>query len=199
MGAAAPTVNFDLFNLEAAAGFTAGLDLDSIVGSGATTTLTTNLATFSGASTLAAGLSNSFTAAMNTSTAGTFSATYTLGFSDENLVGATNLSNLTLTLFGVVAPALIANADFNGDGSIDGSDFLVWQNGQGLMGTAERLNGDANGDHAVDAADLAIWRTQFGATPPGFAPVPEPATAVVALAGIACVAISRRSSRCILR
>jgi endonuclease I len=199
MGATAPTVNFDLFNLDAAAGFTAGLDLDSIVGSGATSTLTTNLATFNGASTLAGGLSRSFTAAMNTSTAGTFSATYTLGFSDENLVGATNLSNLTLTLMGVVAPALIANADFNGDGSIDGRDFLVWQGGQGLTGTAERLNGDANGDHAVDAADLAVWRTQFGTTPPGFASVPEPAAAVMLVTGIACFAISRRSSRCIRR
>jgi endonuclease I len=199
MGAVAPTVNFDLFNLDAAAGFTAGLDLDSIVGSGATSTLTTNLAMFNGASTLAGGLSRSFTAAMNTSTLGTFSATYTLGFSDENLVGASNLSNLTLTLMGVVAPALIANADFNGDGSIDGRDFLVWQSGQGLTGTAERINGDANGDHAVDAGDLAVWRTQFGTTPPGFASVPEPAAAVAALAGIACFAISRRSARDILR
>jgi endonuclease I len=194
MGATAPKVDFALFNLDAAAGFTAGLDLDSIVGSGATSALTTNLTTFSGASTLAGGLSRSFSAAMNTSTAGTYSATYTLGFSDENIVGATNLSNLTLTLMGVVAPALIANADFNGDGSIDGRDFLVWQSGQGLTGTAERLNGDANGDHAVDAADLAIWRTQFGTTPPAFASVPEPATAVAALAGIACIAISRRLS-----
>jgi endonuclease I len=194
MGSTAPTVNFNLFNLDAAAGYTAGLDLDSIVGSGATSTLTTNLATFSGASTLAAGLSSSFTAAMNTSTAGTFSATYTLGFSDENLVGATNLSNLTLTLMGVVAPALIANADFNGDGGVDGLDFLVWQSGHGLTGTAERLNGDANGDHAVDAADLAIWRAQFGTNQPGIAAVPEPAAAVMMLAGVVCLRIRCRSS-----
>jgi endonuclease I len=199
MGATAPTVNFDLFNLDAAAGFTAGLDLDSIVGSGATSTLTTNLATFNGVSTLNGGLSRSFTAAMNTSTAGTFSATYTLGFSDENLVGATNLSNLTLTLMGIVAPAAVANADFNGDGSIDGQDFLVWQSGLGLTGTAERLNGDANGDHAVDAVDLAIWRTQFGTTPPGFASVPEPTAAVMLAAGVACFVISRHSARGILR
>lgn len=199
VGAAAPTFSFDLFNLDTAAGFTAGLDLDSIVGSGATSTLSTNLAAFNGATTLAGGLSRSFTAAMNTSTAGTFSATYTLGFSDENLVGATSLSNLTLTLMGVVAPPLIANADFNGDGSVDGGDFLVWQIGHGLTGTAERVNGDANGDHAVDAADLAVWRMQYGAPPPGFASVPEPTAAVATMAGLACLAVSRRSARSILR
>lgn len=45
----APTFSFDLFNLEATAGYTAGLDLDSIIGSGDTGRLTTNLSPFQGA------------------------------------------------------------------------------------------------------------------------------------------------------
>ncbi|MBN1852539.1 MAG: hypothetical protein JW829_07430, partial [Pirellulales bacterium] len=53
-------------------------------------------------------------------------------------------------------------ADFDSDGDIDGADFLAWQNGFGMTGTATRADGDANGDTHVDSADLDIWKDQFG-------------------------------------
>ena len=84
-----PTFDFDIFNLESTAGFTADLELDSIAGFGDTSVLTTDLATFSGGSALAAGSNYSFTATMDASTLGSFSAVYTLNVSDENLAGAT--------------------------------------------------------------------------------------------------------------
>lgn len=171
----APTFSLDLFNLPATAGFTAGLDLDSIVGSGDTARLATNLATFNGASTLPAGASRSFLATLDTAAAGSFAASYTLNFSDENIVGAANLGSLTLTLTGMVAAEPISTADFDGDGDVDGDDFLAWQRGLGSVGSAELGDGDANGDQSVDGLDLLVWQNQFaaaGATPA--IAVPEP-------------------------
>ncbi|MCA9260141.1 MAG: hypothetical protein KDA61_13105, partial [Planctomycetales bacterium] len=51
--------------------------------------------------------------------------------------------------------------DFNGDGKVDGADFLRWQLGYGVT-TASQSQGDANGDARVDAADLAAWEEAFG-------------------------------------
>jgi hypothetical protein len=87
--------------------------------------------------------------------------------------------------------------DFDLSGRVDGADFLVWQRGLGTTRTA---------------AELATWRTNFGsvgvAAPetnfraasivfdatagvPAVAQVPEPASAILLLAGIALVAVPR--------
>ncbi len=100
LGSTSPSFGFSLANLVATTGFTAGLDLDSVLGSGDVGALTTDLSLFSS---LDAGFTNAFTAALNTSSIGTFSASYTLQFSDENLPGAAALGNMTLTLMGSVA------------------------------------------------------------------------------------------------
>ncbi len=98
-GLAVADIPFDLFNLEVTPSFTAGLDLDAIIGSGDTGTLTTDLATFSN---LAAGGSNSYLASFDSSALGVFSATYQLNVSDQNLPGATSGTSLLLTLQGEV-------------------------------------------------------------------------------------------------
>ncbi len=67
-------------------------------------------------------------------------------------------------------------ADFNGDGHVDGSDFLIWQRNYN-HGTAAsgapivdasfedpnyaRANGDANGDGKVDGNDFLIWQQGY--------------------------------------
>ncbi|MGN6724743.1 MAG: endonuclease [Tepidisphaeraceae bacterium] len=100
-----------IYDLSTTTGYTAGLDLDSISGqSGDLSKLGlsgsfTNLAESSAASLLAS---------IDLSTAGLFSATYTLGFSDQNLPGATSANSkmMTLTLSGSVVavpePAALA-------------------------------------------------------------------------------------------
>ena len=191
LGGPAPTFAFDLFNLEATAGYTAGLDLDAILGSGDTAAFSTTLEPFQGAATLAAGAGYGFTAAMNTLTPGAFSVTYSLNFSDENLPGATSLGSMSLTLNGVVSAVPVQNADFNDDGIVDGADFLTWQRGFG--GTASLEAGDANNDGVVDAADLAIWREQYGSDGSSVTAVPEPAACSLALvAGLAVTVVRRR-------
>lgn len=92
------TQSFNLYNLLTASGFTAGLDLDSISATGDTGLFGSGL---SGFSALAAGQANSFVASFTPTAAGAFSATYTLGVSDENLSGAAAGTSLTLTLMGV--------------------------------------------------------------------------------------------------
>jgi hypothetical protein len=69
--------------------------------------------------------------------------------------------------------------DFDLDGDIDGIDFLAWQRGVGIAGTATVADGDANGDRIVDAADLAIWKANYAKASLVAATVPEPTSAVI--------------------
>lgn len=52
-------------------------------------------------------------------------------------------------------------ADFNRDGYVDGSDYLIWRNN---VGATEFSNsgGDANSDGTVDAQDFNLWQNQMG-------------------------------------
>jgi len=59
---------------------------------------------------------------------------------------------------------VVANADFDGDGYVDGHDFLAWQRGFGIASDATHAEGDANNDGAVDADDLTHWQAAFGTT-----------------------------------
>ncbi len=51
-------------------------------------------------------------------------------------------------------------ADANGDGAIDGADFVVWLKnyGQGLSG---RTNGDFNTSGSVEIGDFTVWISNF--------------------------------------
>lgn len=193
-GSTFPLFDFDIANLVTTAGFTARLDLDSILGMGNTSVLTTSLSTFGGASALDAGSTRAFAATLDTSAVGTFAATYTLGFSDENLPGAASLGSLVLNLSGSVEAAFVETADFNADGLVNGSDLLIWQAG---FGTGTTLGqGDANGDHVVDNADLVIWQNQYGVAPGPFTSaiaVPEPGTVLIFALLVCPLSLVRRT------
>ena len=189
-GASSSVFNFDIFNLEDTASFTSRLDLDSIMVAGDDTSFNTDLTTFTN---LDAGLSNNYTATLDSSLIGSYSAVYTLTFSDEDIQGATNLSSLTLLLTGEVVSAS-GDADFNQDMDVDGDDFLAWQ--RGFNGGTTKSQGDSDNNGIVNEVDLAIWEQQFGTntSPSTIAvTVPEPSSSFLAFLAYICLSVIRKS------
>lgn len=89
------------------------------------------------------------------------------------------------------APPVGVSGDFNGDGKVDGVDFLEWQR---TLGSTTQLSADGNRNGVVDADDLTIWQAGFG--PQGAVaslPTPEPSSAILLSGGAACVLLRRRS------
>ena len=178
IGGSSPTLTFDVFDLNSTVGSTANLDFDSVVPSGNISAFTTNLAASAGSLQIAAGSGHTFSTSLNLTSVGTFSATYTLNFSDENIVGAQNKS-MTLTLTGAVR----LPGDFDGDGLVDAGDYLLWRRTFGQTGLAAYSGADGDGNSIVDDADYGVWRANFGLSAGGSgsgqlftAAVPEPAT-----------------------
>lgn len=92
------------------------------------------------------------------------------------------------------------NADFDGDGTVSGGDFLTWQRNYGTLLGATNAQGDADGDGDVDENDLALFKAGAISTPiPPMvasivAAVPEPAAAGMLLVGVASL-LTRRHRR----
>jgi len=79
------------------------------------------------------------------------------------------------------------DGDFDGNGVVDGFDFLAWQRG----GSPDPLS----------ATDLAIWEANFGVPLGGgnlaaVQAVPEPCSALLSVAAVLCVFATRRSNLC---
>ena len=161
------TTGFDIFNLVSTAGYTARLEMDSVDGVGNTAVFATDLMPFTGVNALPAGSGNMFTASMDTSVLGAFSATYTLGFSDEDLAGAIALADLVLTLTGSVTSLA---CDFDGSGACDIADLnsmlSVGPVAPGLP-AAGNEQFDLDGSGTIDNADVDEWLL-LAATDNGF-------------------------------
>jgi hypothetical protein len=84
------------------------------------------------------------------------------------------------------------SGDFDGDGDVDGADFVVWQTNFPRASGATLNDGDGDGDGDVDGADFVLWQNGFPSAPaPGMATVPEPATWMLAAIG-GLIAFRRR-------
>ena len=88
---------------------------------------------------------------MDTSASGTFSATYTLSFSDEDLLGGSSLPDLLLTLKGAVEVVDLLRGDFNGNGVLDAGDIEM------LVGDAQEPSLDLTGDGVITQDDRVYW------------------------------------------
>ena len=84
-----------------------------------------------------------------------------------------------------VVPSL--DKDYNGDGTVDAADYVVWRHSLGDVGVG--LPADGNGDHMITELDYDLWLANFGATSGSganaSASVPEPATTIMLLVGMA--------------
>ena len=70
-----------------------------------------------------------------------------------------------------IVPSTSMAGDYNGDGSVDAVDYVVWRKTLNQSVAAPYVGADGNGDGTVDQDDLAVWKTHFGETSsPGAAP-----------------------------
>ena len=80
---------------------------------------------------------------------------------------------------------LVAPGDYNGDGTVDAADYSVWRDS---FGSATDLRADGNGNGVIDDGDYDVWKSLFGSTygsgTGSLVAVPEPASAVLLLAGL---------------
>ncbi len=84
-------------------------------------------------------------------------------------------------------------SDFDGDGDVDGDDFLIWQANFGRKDAPGRGNGDADHDGDVDGDDFLMWQTGFGSGALSAArALPEPAAAWLMLWAAAASTLARR-------
>lgn len=157
-GSSSPSAPFSVHNLSGS--FLAGLDLDSVTPAGDTSVLTTNLSTFTD---LGSGNAEAFVAALDTGAApGSYSATYTLHLSDEDIPGAASGQTLTLTLLAAIAPPALCPADLDGDFDTDVLDFSIFAANFGAGPGATYDQGDFNGDGFVNVLDFSIFAGDFG-------------------------------------
>jgi endonuclease/exonuclease/phosphatase family metal-dependent hydrolase len=194
-GAGSITSNFAIHNLPDPSGFTAALDLDQIDPTGSVAQLGANVATFTN---LAPGGSVTFAASLDTASVGSFSSSYLLQFSDEDLPGA-GVENTLLALTARVA----IGGDANLDNAVNLNDFNVLAANFGSSG-ATWTTGDFTNDAVVNLNDFNVLAANFGLSATGQtvtpddwarlgAGVPEPSTAcAVAALLIASRPLSRR-------
>jgi ELWxxDGT repeat protein len=67
----------------------------------------------------------------------------------------------------IVPNPILVNSDFDGDGDVDGADFVAWQTNFPKASGATLAQGDADGDGDVDGADFVVWQTNFPTSPSG--------------------------------
>jgi len=113
------------------------------------------------------------------------------GFSNPLDVLTDPLGNLLVGAFGgggkVFRVTLRdSSGDYNGDGIVDGADYVLWRNSLGQSGADLAADGDGNG--FVNQLDYNLWQARFGkAIASGdelVGGVPEPSTAAYLFAAL---------------
>src|SRR5690606_23923823 len=99
-----------------------------------------------------------------------------------------------------VVAELHVEADFNRDGHVDASDYVVWRNALGATGLVPYAPGDADGNGRVDHLDYQWWKANFGTSSAGLAltvsqRVPEPSSLVLFALGSMGFSARRKRQR----
>ena len=119
----------------------------------------------------------------------------------EFIIAQQELPSIGVVLF----ESFALPGDYNGNGTVDAADYVVWRKTFGQ--TVPAFSGaDGDGNGTIDQEDYAVWRSHFGNTAPGTganldgAPVPEPNAALLAAFAAAFCglsALSRRGRDCV--
>jgi hypothetical protein len=70
---------------------------------------------------------------------------------------------LTAELWQSMVGSTAVPGDYNGDGSVDAADYVVWRHSLGESVTPY-TSADGNGNGLVDEDDYSVWRRNFGNT-----------------------------------
>lgn len=86
-------------------------------------------------------------------------------------------------IFNATTPVYLPTPDFDSSGTVDGGDFLTWQQNFGTGTTfAEGNATEVSGDTDINGDDLAVWASEYGAAAtPMVASVPEPTSVMLTL------------------
>jgi fibronectin-binding autotransporter adhesin len=94
--------------------------------------------------------------------------------------GATNINDEYFSGLGIITVASLGvPGDYNGNGVVDGADYVLWRNGGPLQNEVDNPG-------TVNQADYTAWRARFGNSGAGSGlgdstAVPEPATLLLSL------------------
>ena len=125
---------------------------------------------------------------LSSATPGAFSGSLTLSPRSENASGFSgSLDDITLLVQGIVA----SPADFNEDGSVDGSDLNQWESDFGV-----NADSDSDNDLDSDGGDFLAWQRQFtgnASLVTASTGVPEPSSLL--LSAMACIGVFLRRNR----
>jgi hypothetical protein len=87
--------------------------------------------------------------------------------------------------FRLVNVSVPLTGDFNHDGLVDTSDYILWR---ATMGSTTDLRADANLNGVIDSGDYQMWAANFGSSGPvggaGAQAVPEPGSLALALLAV---------------
>ncbi|MEM8679733.1 MAG: hypothetical protein AAGF97_10315, partial [Planctomycetota bacterium] len=92
----------------------------------------------------------------------------------------------------VVATTVPQNGDANGDGLVDGLDFVIWNSNKFSVVTGGVADADFNLDGITDGLDFVIWNDNKFTGSGSLTAVPEPSTGWLAVALVWAATISRR-------
>jgi autotransporter-associated beta strand protein len=100
-----------------------------------------------------------------------------------------------------IAAAAFLVGDYNGNGTVDAADYVVWRKAQ-AAGALTLTNRDLNNTGVVGPADYNSWRANFGKPGAGAgssigagSSVPEPTTTVLAMLAFGALSIARQRCR----
>ncbi len=117
-----------------------------------------------------------------------------------DMAGFTRVSQFIPWIQSITGLSLTQNApvlpgDYNGDGSVDAGDYVVWRHSLGQVGVG--LSADGDHDNSVSDGDYNVWRSHFGtasgqgSTLSSYA-IPEPSSAVLMTASAMLLLVARR-------
>lgn len=198
-GASTISGSIELANAGTVGSYVAGLDVDSIIGTGDTAAFTNDLAP---SSNLDVGLASSYIVSATTGAIGEHAASYTVATSDENIPGATALDTLSLSVRSRIAIA----GDASLDDHVDFVDLVILAQNYNAANSTW-MTGDFDRSGTTNFADLVALAQHYNASAAAVASltnasfaadwalaqslVPEPTT-LISLGGVMTLITRRR-------